>query len=293
MTPIAPRYGGNVKLSKSHNILKCMASIVQVIYACFTLYRTRYDQIDRYGYAAYGLTVIPYAIMSLLNLAANIVTLDYPCLYMVRSEVMDEAERRGAKFEGTVGVIEPGPESDEHPTFHFETDAEVDGTNVSVHFTDPSSPGEDDVRFVRRDEEDPRIFVPRQGRYGSGEKCTWIYIREMLGRSLKIVALIALHLIINGLTKFDDGDSTAIQRGWTMAWLLFGQAYSLVGIFIENPMYIFLGSSYDLRKDPEEDWKLKQVVGYISFRILYGAPAVGGMVTVMQMMKQYGSCTVL
>ena len=61
------------------------------------------DQIQRYGYAAFGLTVAPYLLMSIVNLLGTMLTPDYPCLYLVSSEVMDEAARReGARFEGMV-----------------------------------------------------------------------------------------------------------------------------------------------------------------------------------------------
>ena len=48
--------------------------------------------------------------MSLLNLIANIGNPDYPSLYMVRSEVIKEAERRRGWFDDTVGDIDPGKE---------------------------------------------------------------------------------------------------------------------------------------------------------------------------------------
>ncbi|KAJ3956645.1 hypothetical protein N0V92_006789 [Colletotrichum tropicale] len=42
-----------------YNLVRVLASIIQLIFAVSTLYRTRGDQIERYGYAAFGLTVIP------------------------------------------------------------------------------------------------------------------------------------------------------------------------------------------------------------------------------------------
>lgn len=108
---VVPRYNGKVTLSYSTNTLKCMAAIIQLVFACITLYQVRGDQITRFGYASFGLTVIPYAVMSLVNLTANIVTPDYPTLYVVHSEVLEEVEkRRGCKFDGTVGTFEVPPE---------------------------------------------------------------------------------------------------------------------------------------------------------------------------------------
>lgn len=78
---ITPHYDGDIQLCKSHNILKWLVAPTQLLFASFTLYRTRGNQIDQYGYAAFGLTVIPYAIMSLNNLSANILTPDYPSIW--------------------------------------------------------------------------------------------------------------------------------------------------------------------------------------------------------------------
>jgi hypothetical protein len=83
-----------VKLPYSYSWVKGATAFLQALYAIFTLYNSRGNQIDLYGYAAFGLTVVPYVVMSVLNLFANIVTLSYSKLYLVESEVMKEAEQR-------------------------------------------------------------------------------------------------------------------------------------------------------------------------------------------------------
>ena len=83
-------------------------ALFQAVYASATLYSTRGDQIQRYGYAAFGLTATPCLVMSIVNLISTILTPDYPTIYTVRSEIMDEALLRkdeDAKFEGVVGSI--------------------------------------------------------------------------------------------------------------------------------------------------------------------------------------------
>jgi hypothetical protein len=79
----------------------------QTGYAAYSVYRARGDQITVYGYAAFGLTVIPYITMSILNLVAQIVSDDYPMLYMIQSAEMDEAIERGGTFLGPVAKLEP------------------------------------------------------------------------------------------------------------------------------------------------------------------------------------------
>lgn len=81
--------------------------MLQFTYATVTLVQTtRGAQIDTYGYAAFGLTLIPYAMMSLVNLISALTTPSYSTMFMVRNEVMDEA-----KFDGVVGRLCPEPRS--------------------------------------------------------------------------------------------------------------------------------------------------------------------------------------
>jgi hypothetical protein len=54
--------GGHIptSLSSSYSIVKATIAIVQVLYASATVYKaTQGPEIDQYGYAAFGLTVIP------------------------------------------------------------------------------------------------------------------------------------------------------------------------------------------------------------------------------------------
>ena len=78
----------------------------QLAFAVTTIYRTRGDQTKQYGYAAFGLTVTQYALMSLINLLGNLICPQYPALYLVRSKEMDEAlQDPKAIFEGYVGEL--------------------------------------------------------------------------------------------------------------------------------------------------------------------------------------------
>lgn len=67
-------------ISASASALKAIASIVQITAASTTLLAHRSDLVDRWGYASYHLTVIPYLLKTLVNLVSNLTTADYPCL---------------------------------------------------------------------------------------------------------------------------------------------------------------------------------------------------------------------
>ena len=94
------------KLSSSLNLVKGMVALLQLLYTVFTLIHANDGQVKQYGFVAPGLTVLPYAIMSGLNLIAGLVAPNYPTLYLVRSKVMEEAERRtGLPFNYVVGKV--------------------------------------------------------------------------------------------------------------------------------------------------------------------------------------------
>jgi len=93
-------------LSSDYSIVKILAAIAQLLFAVATLYRTRADQISRFGYAAFGLTVTQYALMSFINLLGNLLCPQYSTTYLVESGVMREAkDLPGAIFEGAVGSL--------------------------------------------------------------------------------------------------------------------------------------------------------------------------------------------
>ncbi|CZR56266.1 uncharacterized protein PAC_06154 [Phialocephala subalpina] len=96
------------RLSYNYSLVKILVSLGQAIYAIFTLYRARGDQISQFGYAAFGLTVAPYAIVSVLNLLGSLLCPEFPAIYMVESSIMEEARLRGDEyvFKGTVGKLD-------------------------------------------------------------------------------------------------------------------------------------------------------------------------------------------
>ncbi|KAK3357985.1 hypothetical protein B0T25DRAFT_175171 [Lasiosphaeria hispida] len=81
-------------LGADYSLFQPIAAVVQAISAAITLYRTRGDQLDRYGFTSFGLTVVPYLVMSVVNFFAHFAVPKYSALYVVQSDVLDEATRR-------------------------------------------------------------------------------------------------------------------------------------------------------------------------------------------------------
>ncbi|PQE23466.1 pogo transposable element protein [Rutstroemia sp. NJR-2017a BBW] len=62
----------SLTISSHFSALQVLWSITQTGIGSYTLYKSRGSQLDIYGYAAFGLTVIPYVIASVINLLASL-----------------------------------------------------------------------------------------------------------------------------------------------------------------------------------------------------------------------------
>jgi hypothetical protein len=92
-----------------HSIIKVLFSLLQAIGGGVTIYRSRGDQIQQYGYAAFGLSTIPYFFMSVVNFTALLFGPEYSSMYLVHTPDMDDAVREGGYFEGVVGAVNDRP----------------------------------------------------------------------------------------------------------------------------------------------------------------------------------------
>jgi hypothetical protein len=70
----------DITISSNYNLVKILVSGGQSLFSSITLYRSRGDQIDRYGFAAFGLTVAPYALMAIVNLLGSMMVPSYPTM---------------------------------------------------------------------------------------------------------------------------------------------------------------------------------------------------------------------
>lgn len=96
-------------LQSSYSLASGVISIVQILSASSALYQSKGYQITAYGYAAFGFTVTPYLVMSFVNLLANCFTPTFPNVYLIHTEIMDEAVSRGGRFTDIVGKLESEP----------------------------------------------------------------------------------------------------------------------------------------------------------------------------------------
>jgi hypothetical protein len=233
------------KLGSSRGTFKSVFGILQIIYACATLYRSRGNQLEIYGYAAFGLTVTQYAVMSFVNLIANLITPEYSTLYMVRTRKMEMHEQRfGRKLEGVVVDLLPDRETD---------------------------------RPIQRSK-----------------------ASKLLSVVVAFLALVAPYCVIAGLTKFNSGNSTQAQKGWTMSWLVMSQVFGFgfgwfgADLNLEWRLYGWFSKLLVWAYVPMPwSWKRFQYALLVQAipNLIIAAPVIGGFVVVGQMLAVHGNCS--
>jgi hypothetical protein len=299
-------HNGKVELASSQNILAYVASLIQLGFAVVTLYRVSGNQLDKYGYAAYGLTIIPYMMMSFVNLLAQIFNPDYPLIYMVQSHVMEEAKKQGALFDGVVGELETDPEAD-GLTLHFEESSDelvrfkyprtidvpekpVAGDRAVVADAVPAdtTPATDKIVAVdttvaedtplNAAESTAKVTIDSLGPHKMGtprSRAWWTFSAWIIA----IVALAAPYVIIAALTGFQSKQSTSSQRGWLMSWLVMGQVFGV----LMSTLQLTRGAG-------DENTFLGILILLVS---ICGAPPIGGFVVVAEMILSLPVCGIV
>ena len=278
------------KLSSSFNLVKGIAALLQLLYTSFTLYHTNGGQLKKYGFAAPGLTVLPYAVMSGLNLIANLVTPHYPTMYLVRSKVMEEAERRkGSRFNYVVGelVEESGADEDGWPEIagYFKHDDVLYATHSANK----------NRRIKIHDSSRQTIYVPACPRFRRTDDTRYMArrskIRSDVCEMYLFTFIVAAEIcIILTFSDFSGQQSTFAQRAWIVTWLFSGY---LFGVMAYSWNYVSgYGNTGNRESGKLSPWAKRAIYKTVvlPIQVCLCAPAIGGFVVVSQMLKAYGIC---
>ena len=106
------------KLTVHHRpgIVSAVLSIIQIGIGTYNLYSAQSSQIPRWGYAAYSLSVLPYVIMSVMNLLCASIVDSYACGQLLRTPILEESlcrylsedTRGNTEYDGTIGTVKAG-----------------------------------------------------------------------------------------------------------------------------------------------------------------------------------------
>ena len=270
----------------SYNIPRAIIAIVQSVSGSITLYRARGDQIQRYGYVSFGLTVVPYVVMSVVNLCSTMLVPDYPTVYIVRSQESDEAVASGGTIDGSVGrVSQMGAAI-----------SPLDRSKPSLSQGRPrSSPPRPEALFDSQDKKirgdnvefyDAKYIVPTTSL--AIEQLPWFDRTgvERWSSKTKTYTMPAMSFVVGAipfaiiglLSHYKPGGSTEAQRWWIMWWLV---CTVNVGPFLELR---WVGLARIRQKFTAD------ILMIVAFMI-YAPTAIGAFVVIAKMIKGYGSCT--
>ena len=188
-------------------------AIAQVIFSSITIYRARGDQIEKYGYTAYGLSVYPYALMSLANLIKLAVCGRYPFVYVLRTSTLVEAEKIGGVFEGAVGNLKVN---------HGEGDEVVNDpqhVDLIAAFSEPPSW----LKCVS-----PPWFRP----LGDYRNRQWT--APITGSLITVIGIISQPVFVFLISGLNHRQSTRAQRIWMLGWLIANEVSVVIGWALGN-----------------------------------------------------------
>ncbi|KAF8253282.1 hypothetical protein K440DRAFT_642259 [Wilcoxina mikolae CBS 423.85] len=204
-----------LELASNYNIIKILASIFQTVYGAFELYAARGNQLDKYGYAAYALTVVPYTMMSLVNLLAALCQPHYPSMFVVAygEESIEGTNRTSSN------IAEPGIEAmDGTPVTSNVAELKVKlGAKVGVVDENLDSGGYRSSSRVSN-----QLFLLAQ--FGLSLTFLGSFTTALWNRYHPFPVLLAIpYIMMKVITNFEKRQSTKSQRTWILVWLAMGQ----------------------------------------------------------------------
>ncbi|KAL8364699.1 hypothetical protein RB595_003805 [Gaeumannomyces hyphopodioides] len=293
-------------ISCNHNYIKSGISLAQLFFSIWTLYRTNLDQIGQFGYAAFGLTVAPYAWMSIINGLGNLACPQYDCLYIVKSQALrdfntwrdhpdrTDQEKEQFRVEGEVGTLDEHTDNNLETyhrqrrrlrtLLHMQRNADVTGWEDMILLTKYYVARAVSERFPNlhakgKSEKDQKIPELETDRL-------WEQIKTQIWSTVWSFVAAAVPLIIVGaISRFRPGQSTLEERGWTMAWLAFG----VLGQLWNAPAVLIEGRP-NINKPGDRAKRYHRRLIYLLVVLVSGVPCIGGMVMVVRMIQKFGVC---
>ncbi|KAL8949949.1 MAG: hypothetical protein Q9222_003981 [Ikaeria aurantiellina] len=302
-----------IKLASTHDVPRILFSIIQTVSGAYSLYKARGSQIDRYGYAAFGLTVLPYMMVSIINLIGSLLTNEYETLYLVHSSTMDEMKLRGGLCDGVVGTLER-PDHQQFVYDEGENETQPEGQNIQFtmaggeaicHEIDGPPPAKRELqistsnhidpvqeewpssrsfkqwrRLKKEDREEavatPLLRVPSHSSFTRLSPAWYQTSINALTLVLLVLALGLPHMIIALLSGFKNNHSTSLQRTFVLNWLICGQLQGYGVSLVESV-----------------NGKSNVVRSFLIIFATYGSYCVMGFYVVAQEMIEFGTCKAL
>ncbi|KAL8835230.1 MAG: hypothetical protein Q9170_003392 [Blastenia crenularia] len=304
----------DIKLASTHDVPRILFSLIQTGSGGYFLCKARGSQVQRYGYAAFGLTVLPYMMVSIVNLIGSLLTSECETIYMVHSAIMDEMVGRGGLCDGVAGTIE----RPEHQTYVYvegeeetmpqgqrmqfsnrggqlqcrdiaEEAAKVELRISMMNHVEPvkevwlfekwsRKKKEANVKKDNNSESSPvqLLCVPSHSTFTRLSRRWTQTCLNTLTIVLLILALGVPYLVIGLLSSFRIAHSTSTHRNFVLTWLICGQL-----------------QGYAVSSIEAATGKRKMIRGLLFIFLSYGSYSIMGLVAVVQEMIEFGTCEAL
>ncbi|KAH9932952.1 uncharacterized protein B0H18DRAFT_870933 [Fomitopsis serialis] len=288
-------------------------SIIQIVAGSYSLYISWLSQVPTWGYASYGLTVLPYVVMSIINLVCAICVDSYACAQLLRTPILEESllrrectESQPSAYDGTIGTVReesrPAAADVESPYvavgMHVETRDDVDGQPQKYIVVTPASgqdrydepPRRKEYRLIREKKIEsfnrfshvPVLSELLVGPMEPSLRRGWmLYYAIRWIYAFQAAAIALPTAVIGALTGFHPQQSTKTQRAWIIAWMvadvlasLFTSIYWTVWIRW-NPVEV-------LSRGKPFAWSTMRYSAYINMVVA----GIGGFVMVVKMFLQ-------
>jgi len=330
-TPVRelPNDNATDRIASAYDSIKGLLALGQAILAVRTLYQTRGNQSDKYGYAAFGLTVAPYAVMSVINLLGSLSRPDYDAVYLVGSEIMIEERKRKrleGYYDGVVGEVY-GPDTTIGLSSYSTADGmefvkstvkfEAKSDGLYANYTPPSRAAKQTLLKVNTTKTPPfplqkqTLFLPSMPPIAYNRTSTihpdaqllsntayalqnprWP--QRILPRSTRYLERSRnLSFLISLTPLIPIGILSQFRAGQsTVLQRALTMLWLAWGSFIG---YLFAEFGTEDTKGVKVNgrWKSSSIAKHAVWLLVAGSPAVAGMVVVGQMLKEYGTCVKL
>ncbi|KAI5842112.1 hypothetical protein DFP73DRAFT_528074 [Morchella snyderi] len=210
------------------NIMKSAIAMLQIGYGSYELYDAYKGQFERFGYAAYALTVIPYILMSFLNLTASLLQPGYNAMFLVRYRGEKDYQpplrgREAAGMSSGGGSGAAGSESClELANNGGASSAPEGGEKRAPWMVDAEAKTAGAIGRVYSLTDNSQQSWLKHNR-------TLVLQQTLVVSTTSTISFILPYIMIHIMTHFQPAHSTAVERFFTVTQLVVGQLVCLFG----------------------------------------------------------------
>ncbi|MCJ1385431.1 hypothetical protein MMC17_008554 [Xylographa soralifera] len=234
-------------IHSDHRMIESTLGLLQIMFATISLYRARGGQFERFGVAAFSFTVLPFAVMSFANLIASLVSINYPYLYLVESPEMEEAMKRDAIFDNTVGRLEIKDYQDQNlekisferidgvlKLYRFIGETKIYlGDTMSEALSMSTNKKTDEGKIIIDVEIPSHVLAEEERPTNSIRSQLWDKLGLIIAVPVGLILFITPSIIVWAFSRYQPAQSSLMERIGLLTWF-YAQQFSLLFLLAWN-----------------------------------------------------------